>query len=143
MREYKFRGIDVEDNKWIYGNLITPDNLIGLIHKKDNPVIYSKTIYYLVKPETVGQYTGLKDKHQKEIYDGDIITFNSPTWEDIALVVYYDNEAGFRWMASEKDKDNVIKTYPLSDFLYREYDDVEIIGNLHQNPELLAKGESE
>lgn len=57
MREYKFRGLNGNKTEWIYATL---DDVTGKFQRNG------------VWRETVGQYTGLKDKNGKEIYEGDI-----------------------------------------------------------------------
>lgn len=121
MRKILFRGKN-DRGEWIEGFYIK-DYIGTYIYDK-----YRNTRMQSVLPETVGQFTGLTDKNGKEIFEGDIV---KGAWDTIFQVVYDDCYLGFR--AKEKDgMHNCIDYYGL--------DRIEIIGNVHDNPELL-KGE--
>lgn len=82
------------------------------------------------KDYTLEQYTGLKDKNGKEIYGGDVV--KSKNGQRDGFVEYIEDDSGFIvWWTSENE------------FIYlgeaiRKYEDLEVIGNIHENPELLG-----
>ena len=128
MREIKFRAKEIgSDGKWRVGDLhITATK----------PHIHSLSNKYLIKIETIGQFTGLRDSIGREIYEGDIIRSFDSKGEPIIHYLLYDNEeAGFV---------AVLKGSAKGDFGYgRCYQqwitecEKEIIGNIYDDPELL------
>ena len=100
MREIKFRAQDIASNKWLFGDLR---------HHKDDVCIFDQggTKGEQVKCETVGQYTGLKDKNDKPIYEGDIVEcvswneyFTNPATGEVMQPVRRKMFVDFRKVAS-------------------------------------------
>ena len=128
MREIKFRGKRLDNGELVYGYLIGNDVIVGVIVEWDDE--YFCTEFWLkVDPETVGQYTGLLDRNGKEIYEGDILRWG----KDFHIFVV-------EWIASETrfGVRNTLLTYcdPDKDS-FSNTGICEIIGNIHQNPELI------
>ena len=122
-REIKFRGLNIS-GEWCVGNLsIVNTDLNGQVERG---VYISNSIgtpfAYSVRPETVGQFTGLYDKNGKEIYEGDILKAVSKGKEYVGEV-YYDEA---QWFGA-------------TDYLYYAVtnSNAEVIGNIYENPYLL------
>ena len=143
MREILFRG-KREDNQWEYGNYCIAERLDKSGVEYFIIDIDAEGSQHYIIPETVGQYTGLTDKNGKRIFEEDIVKA-----DDYIFVVKYgkcggvanaDNYGyiGFYLEAfSEATKLNA--RYGLRDDIYY-FNDIEIIGNIHDNGDLL-KGE--
>lgn len=123
MREIEFRGRD-KDGYWVYGDLMTKH-----AHHAGLTIVHGGWIYYEVDSETVGQYTGLKDRNGVKIFEGDIVDFGFGRGE-----VWFD-DGTFKHTFIEKGEDGglINSVRPSKRF----WDKVEIIGNIHDNPELL------
>ena len=131
-REILFRGKSIGMDIWLYGKLFN----YGLTAPSNVPCISVcvptswKEAYnfYRVHPNTIGQYTGLKDKNGVKIFEGDVVIIGEKLK---AKVIYYDG--AFR-MQSEFSP-TLIDTTDMG-YMMREFS-VRVIGNIHDNPELI------
>lgn len=147
MREIKFRGKRISDGKWIYGfyakwdgDETNEDGYAHTIFGSDWETMAQGELmddFSLVDPRTVGEFTGIKDKNKVEIYEGDILS-----WPDFyrqerrGLVTWCEQSGGWmidrEWLCAEGNK----KSWDFlgtGGFNRRS----EVIGNIHENPELL------
>ena len=141
MREIIFRGKRLDNGEWVEGYFV---NLWMINYQKHQPIITdNNAVSYDVDPSTIGQYTGLKDKHGKRIFEGDILHiariadslggyYRPPLDYPVNVVVKWDLCA---WMWETLCDDKRYITFPDAWRLY----ECEIIGNVHDNPELLRE----
>lgn len=118
-REIKFRGKRLDNGKWEYGFLLKSASTFIAI---DVGLVDGHFELYNVDPETVGQFTGLKDRNGKEIYEGDIIT---NLYGDIGVIVLKERTASF------------VCSLNLVSFNSVNWDKCVIVGNIYDNPELI------
>ena len=132
-RETKFRGKDILTDKWVYGDLLHLGNVYAIMTSykdkelKVNPISDRLEIQVEdivgIYPETVSQFTGLLDKNGKEIWEHDIVD-----WVGVKLLVEFI-DGGFCIHENYEDA-------TLHD-LFFERDEINVIGNVFDNPELL------
>lgn len=131
MREILFRGKRKDSCGWIKGYYIFRkiwESDVHIIRTVDNG--FDSYIEFEVIPETVGQYTGLPDKNGKKIFEGDIV--KAPDGEIFKIEWH---SVALSWILRNKKS---------SCLAYLRYLDMfEIIGNIHDNPELLKEAEQE
>lgn len=127
-REIKFRGKRIDTGEWVYGNLLQDSGLCFIV-KNIEELTEKPFNECLVDADTVGQYTGLKDRDMNEIYEGDLLLSVEMVWE----VVYDENLASFV-LCTEYGRGST----PLGEMI-RPFD-FKISGNIHDNPELLEDG---
>ena len=124
MRTIKFRAKSILNYEWLYGDLVhsaDKKRFAILVNDKDS---YDECE---VAPETVGQFTGLKDKNGKEIFEGDILDFNGITVE-VRFV-----RGVFALLANGNLDDELCGDCRTDLF-------AKVIGNVYENPDILKGG---
>lgn len=124
MREIKFRGKRTDTGEWVYGDLHTRCQKPH-IHP-DVPNCPISGLKFNIDPDTVGQYTGLKDRNGKDVWEGDLL--RTPEG-DIMVSEWRDAQIITRCVRpyNPRYKNSLTFAYPVS----------VVIGNIHDNPELL------
>ena len=157
MRDILFRGKDKDDGKWYEGAYRQYDDTTYCF-KEDcdrhpenthHTIVFSRMtdwglpnrhLQAEVIPETVGQYTGLQDKNGKRVFEGDIVQFEDDTpgqyeyhddiFRNVGVVEYNNGRFYFTNRVSVE----------MDDIIYENIADCTVIGNIHDNPELLENG---
>ena len=144
-REILFRGKRKDNGDWIYGVPITDEatNDAYIITSTAGASLKSEinnmcATGFRVIRNTIGQYTGLTDKNGTRIFEGDIVKITDFHTTAIAAVKYGSTNESTSWGWYFEDNDG--HTYFLMSKAFCEDYNGIIIGNIHDNPELL-KGE--
>ena len=133
-RKIEFRGFGISDKKWHYGFLT--------IYESGKNIVGGFEVY----PKSVGQYTGLKDKNGKEIYEGDILDITYFLTQNKGIVKFgkykqcdmsNDYECGNQGFYVDVTND---KHGSYRHDLYFYAGKSEVIGSIFSNPELLQEG---
>jgi len=148
MRQIKFRGKDLATDKWVYGDLIENQGRFFIYHStsettvKDDDDNKITIVATEVDNNTVGQFSGLRDNNGKGIYENDIFTVNGKYPK---VVKFVPEQAAFCVAnIDDLDKDYIYPwRHPSSDWWNDFKREIIIIGNIHDNPDLLDNEKSE
>lgn len=157
MRTIKFRGKRCDNGEWVYGHYLEstktwhgchPHKAWILTDAMTNGGFFALLGRHAVINESVGQFTGLYDKNGEEVYEGDILLWTRKNvhiegrplqdFADRCVIFYDDDKRAFRF----RYKLDCGSCSGLLNFSDDRADEsyIEIIGNIHDNPELLKKG---
>ena len=161
MREILFRGKSADNGEWIEGAYYKQEEFYG--DKEESHIIIQSTEtlefdqaleFSVVIPETVGQYTGLTDKNGNKIFEGDIIKDRENALHIVKIGEYYP-EHYLRLCCNLLEPKKLCNLYGVyaeritndeykyDCFVIPPKNGVEVIGNIHDNPELLKGGDSD
>jgi len=141
-REIKFRGKMIPENEWIFGTILRIPAPPVCFGKGETDKYYIqfpdprympdwnmpyKMVQGEVNPDTIGQYTGLHDKNEKEIYEGDIVK---------SFFVDTDKQGNevYKYQIIRIEYDEILCSYRIDKFM-----NLEVIGKIYDNPELLGE----
>ena len=145
-----YRGKSKDDGKWYFGNFLhlrkttycfksdyesDPDNDVYQIifQQMMDWGLPNKTYSVDVDPNTIGQYTGRKDKNKMQIFEGDIVTVKTKFGKDIGIVVFHEGKFCIYWDSANN--------YPKNGHICAYYDinsRTEVLGNIYDNSELIG-----
>ena len=125
MRTIKFRGKKPTNGVWVYGSLVYSNEIQAAIYFQTGRGLVKSMEWVYVNPETVGQFTGLYDKNEKEIYEGDILKVQG-LGEKIE-VRFVRGVFAFLWNGDLDDEAPI--NAPTQEW-------AEVVGNIHDNPKL-------
>ncbi len=154
MREIKFRGWDKDTNRWYYGSYVrlertspyawsdSPEEATKKFEAEqvDHYIFFTemndwgletKKLRASVDPKSVGQYIGLTDKNGTEIYEGDVVMSNPKQSYDEPTIIEWSNSPSW-------DQDGNFAMWSGYWHSYALPEEVEVIGNIYENPELIG-----
>lgn len=140
MREIKFRGkvenTGKNDRDWVYGNLIQNEDASFIVEKVDYSFVgycgeCDKPFAEInrINPDTIGQYTGLKDIKDNEIYEGDIIRINDDMYDVVGKVIFKNAAWEVEWKGDNYLREDI--------WYWVTQRDIEVIGNIYEDKELV------
>ncbi len=131
-RTIKFRGKRTDNGEWVYGYFFKSWDNCYILHGTVNGV----PVMVEVIPETIGQLTGLKDKDDKKVYEGDILyeKYDDELEDNGCGEVYYEvvfKDGSFGFMGETTDQ--------FWTFCYNPITTEIVISNIYDNPELIKR----
>lgn len=131
MRTIKFRAQKKTNGEWVYGSLVYSNEIDAAIYfQKGNGSVKTMEWAY-VCPETIGQFTSLRDKNGRDIYEGDILSMDFEDEATYLEVRFVRGVFAFLWNGDLDDE------FPTSS---PTHEWAVVVGNIHDNPSLIKGG---
>lgn len=133
MREILFTGKRVDNGEWVEGFYVfVPEHYKPEMSRKSYIVSINNGLFFEVIPETVGQYIGLTDKNGRKIFEGNIV--KDKEVRRIYMIGYNEDLMKYAFLYYHKELKNIY----CGGFVSKsDGKSIEVIGNIHDNPELL------
>lgn len=138
-REITFRG-KRKNGQWVYGSLVVSENINPAIYYEVGKGLAKLLDWCYVKPDTIGQYTGLRDKNGVKIFEGDFVCFsyiadgiNPIEIECLAKVIFEDGSFMIKCVKGHVHNSMQRALFAMDYFNIK----VEVVGNITDNPELM------
>ena len=138
MREILFRGKRIDNGEWVDGAFLNDGDSAFYICPVVSDISYGDHgnririgCWRKVEPSTVGQFTGMTDKNGKRIFEGDILRIVLTDGHEDGPIVWSDIDARYHFESPDGCSYGIC-----------EWNDLEVIGNIHDNPELLNGGDA-
>ena len=138
MRKHQYRGQRVDTKEWVYGFYYqlrrSEEIIVHYIVEYPLPLLYGVKEYEVI-PDTVGEFAGLPDKNEKDIYEGDILQTQDPLAMKRGLIEVGFENGMFVGYPNWLKKREGLKLYEWCNECIVGM--IACIGNIHDNPELL------
>lgn len=133
-REILFRG-KRKNGQWVYGSLVLSENIDPAIYYESAGGLVKRLDWCYVSPESIGQYTGLKDRNGKKIFEGDIVHIKGDGFDGKEVGVDYHRVVTFHDGTLCLSVGEVLRT-PIIEYCHG-LEDWDVVGNVTDNPELM------
>lgn len=130
-----WRGKRVDNGEWYIGDLIRYHNGVAIFPQNDTEDVVNCRLQERIDPSTLGECVGFRDKNRVLMFEGDIVTYKSitgKTW--VAKIIYSVNKCRFVQETSNGHTFEIARKYANC---------YEVVGNIHDNPDLIQKGAAE
>ncbi len=137
-REIKFRAWDMDKKEMFVPMYLCQMDTLIVPFDGD----YPSDVYPKSRPVELMQFTGLKDKHGKEIYEGDIVKAFADKKHPFYYEVMFDEKTACYWGNPKQLEHSVTTRKPLYEVV-EIFENCEVIGNIYENPELIREETNE